>query len=504
MYLAIKNRGTLPRLRLKLFGISPKLDDTSGRTIGGKTSGAKLSPLPALRFGLDLHIASSDREGPYVLHYETETVSDGVCEEQNVVLAFNAPDGTPIERFQTQLTTRSFRDWDRPIGDDGNRVFKAVREHVANAFDEDPDFTISLADGPAPAAPGETVVYLRQTPEVEAIFKKPEHYFKFLARGPAGQPVVSVPGVGEAYPVADFDHVRLFIRGVLASCQRVIVKRPMFDYSLNDTTLLSEERVPRNQYECERAIGQLLVGVTDVQFARVILLQQKRKPTLLEADYLASAGQLEQKQRECWLSAVQSVYGAKVCVGTTRNMDEPARQNYGYEVIGNQYVDIGRFLVRLGIPLSSAIAPTVADSQQEYRCLPFAGFSADDQERFLGVWREFTEDFPERATLPIALLRPLTARTAAYAGISSINGKPYSAIGIVVNENTGLPPDESLLETIMHESAHCVTKANDFDRRFVDQVGRDALRIMYHKRGRRLPEEEAMPPPPPAPTFVDS
>ncbi len=235
-YLKVTNLGTIPREFLELLGATDK-DINNQSTIGFKGSGAKLASIPALRLGLSLIVMSSDNTGPYKLEYATKKSDHGF---DQIILNYN--DGEYIK--ETSLTTNGFQDWTKPIGDDCLVTFKLLREVIVNAYDADKDFRLERVHNIKSAKTGYTSVYISWHKDFQEILRKPECHFKFMSKD---KPLIDVTddfGNRVSFYSQSSQKTRIFIQGVLVACERY--SSAMFDYSLSDKNLLSEERIVKD------------------------------------------------------------------------------------------------------------------------------------------------------------------------------------------------------------------------------------------------------------------
>src|SRR5206468_2110153 len=119
-------------------------------------------------------------------------------------------------RFPSQLTLDAFRDWDRPIGDDVMKVFKALREYIANAWDEDKAFTLEFVEAVTQAAPETSAVYITATDEIRHVLAHLPRYFKFLS---TEKPLLA-DYLGAVFAKSEPGNTRLFSQGVLVECKK--------------------------------------------------------------------------------------------------------------------------------------------------------------------------------------------------------------------------------------------------------------------------------------------
>lgn len=510
-YLRITNRGSLNRKYLELIGLSTKRDRKGDDSvIGHKGSGTKLSAVAALRLGLDVAIASTDRWGTYLLTFDCETIDvDGTQARQihfnyrNVAPGAKAPQ---TMRYPSGMVLEAFQDWDSAIGDDDKRSFKVLREFVCNAVDADKQSRFDVVDEPVPAKPGETAVYLKYTDEIRKILLESNRYFKFLSKD---KPIFTVPAVGSIYPKSEPDErgglfsggqkakTRLFVQGVLVDCDDAYWRSAMFDYSMHEKTLVSEERIIRNFTEYLNAIASLYGQLADENVAKNVLASIATQHAKLEEQALGQVNGVTPLSKKVWLKVAHGLFGPKLAVSSGNpTIDKDCDQIYGYTVIAQTSSHLRHFFAKLGLPKAADIVPTQENMQ--YSLVGWKDLEADSRLRFLAAFRRFADYFPERAGLPIVFYHPLDENFRKLAGFSGIGDTKYKEIWIATATPTSLNgSEEDLFHTLLHEGRHCETKADDYERAFVRRADHEVIGLVY---GRELPPGVSAPP---VPNVVD-
>lgn len=477
-YINITNQGLLNRKFLELIGFTTKRErvkDTS--VIGNKGSGTKLSAVAALRLDLDLTISSTDYLGRYFLKFGFDEVDIGGTKAKQIIFRYSSIDtaGNPVVTLQPWcMTLDAFQDWDVQIGDDDKSAFKVIREFICNALDEDRDFSISLVDTPGFAEEGKTSVFLRYTDEIRQIFMESERYFKFLpslASGSRPKPVIVIPGIGEAYRKSDPSRTRMFVQGVLVECSSDYWLRSVFDYSLFEKTLISEERIIKNLISYLRELGRLLVSVSDIDMATMLLGCALEKEGVLERRALSQTTvRLSMDQIVVWAEAAHRCLGENICI-TSRNaqIDGNAEQRFGYKVV-TPPDQLWMFLESLGIPNARAVVP----ENPKYEFVHYTNLDEGSRERLHKAHVMLTCYFGKRADFPVVLYHPLDEDTRKIRGFT--RGK-FIWLGSV--SRTELPGEEDIFKTLLHESRHIATQAGDYDRAFVNAADVDVSSILY-------------------------
>lgn len=488
-YFRISNRGSLNRKFIELIGLSTKRDGAKAKkVIGFKGSGTKLAAVAALRMDMHTGISSQDAEGRYYLTFKANDYEVDGAKVRQVHYVYYRPaeGGSEISRdFPSNLVVDAFADWDQPIGDDDKKSFKIVREHVCNAYDEDRKFSYGPAEKNYFAAEGETSVYLAYTDEIKAIFARPERYFKFCAKQ---KPVVAVEGHGEIYPKSEKQKTRLFLMGVLVDCTAKNDLKSLFDYSLEDKSLLSEERILKNAYEYILATTKMFGQLTNRSLARTILQAAADGTAKYETEVLQrmSTGYLSEESKKSWLAAIRDVFGKRIALPSNDGpVNSDVEQMYGFKVV---HVGEGltRFLATMGVPKADDIFPRDPEKGLEY--VAFDELSKESRERFTVAYSLFARHFPDQAAIPIFFYHPLSEAVRKMSGFAGHGNNVFERIGVATKTRDTLPVMTELLHTLIHEARHCVTKAYDNDRRFCGRADLDIVMMVLREAGYRQTE----------------
>ncbi len=476
-YLKISNRGSLHRKKLELIGFTSKRD-AGPETIGHKGSGTKLAAVASLRLGLNAVVASTDSLGQYLLRYETQEIDvDGMKAEQ-VYFHYQA---TSTQRGSvrnpTNMVIEAFQDWDKTIGKDDKRSFKVLREFICNALDEDRSFTLALVEQ-APAVPeGETAVYITYITEIRQVFAEIARYFKFFKGVPA--PLFSVDGLGDIYPKSEDGKTRLFVQGVLVDCDDNFWRDTLYDYSLREKTLVSEERIIKSSTDYETHVGRLLGQLTDRDMAKNILEAIARNTAHFEESALGRVEVVTPPSAKVWLSVLHEMHGKELAVASGNvDKDKDCEQIFGKTPIGAASESLQHFFSRLGIPLAKDIVPS--KETMKYEVIGFDDFEEPDRRRFLGAFRKLAARHPDRAFYPIEFRYPLDENLRKYAGLADIGGAQDGKCSLMTTSRTTLDEDEEeIYLTLLHETRHLKTGAPDYNRNFIEAADRDASRADY-------------------------
>ncbi len=497
-YLKISNAGTANRLFFEIFGLSTKRDRIKDSSvIGEKGSGTKLAPVAALRLGLDLTIAAHDRDGPYMLSYELQMIDVDGTPFHEIFFKYAVPDpsdpkATLVTRKPSSRVMESFLGWDEPIGGDGLKAFKALREYICNASDHDKGFRVEPAGGPKYAAPGETSVYLKYTDELKTMLNRPERYFKFMAKDL--RPCFAADGVGQIYAKSEPEKTRLFLLGVLADCSDDARRVSLFDYSLDRKKLLSEERILVDLTQYDQELGRLLGQLCDPLLCRYILDSVETGKAPLEAHLMWYISNMSQASKAAWTEAAFVVFGPKVAVAAegdnAATINENAKQIHGYRLVAHGHYGPRRFLKYLGFPGAADVLKF-----GDFDVVPFTSFDLNSQGRFLAAFRLFAINNPAAVKLPIYFFLPKDEQMRKLLGFAGIGDQTFKEIWIAASSPTELPTVRSIFETLMHEARHCRTGKGDIDRAFVDQADHEIAEIAFREDGHIAFGDEGLVPP---------
>jgi hypothetical protein len=472
-YLKITNNGTVSRKYLELLGASDKrerFEDSS--VIGNKGSGAKLAPIPAMRMGMEVVVSSADIEGPYLLRYETQKADLGNREMQQVVFNYIGH-----SKFPSQLTTDAFRDWDAPIGDDKMRTFKILREYVCNAWDEDKGFTIEKVNEISLAEEGKTSVYISINEEIEEMLGNITRYFKFISGCKPVHVSTEWGGKGSIFEKSQPQVTRLFSQGVMVDCKSYSGYSSLYDYSLDDKHLLSEERVIKDFSEYVNGIGSLLVSIRSQETIHVILLGMIKEKANLEMDALERIKNVPYEAAAMFRNAWQEIYGDKsILPSGTMQVDGDA-EALGFTLIRGLDSSLRKFLQRCGISSARDVAPSSRNEKNEptFKELQIDQLEEDRKAFFNRAHGLFLKYYPDAKQFTVHIFRPVGWQFERAGGHCGEGPRRFREIWI--NESS-LKSVRDILEILLHEARHCLTKAEDYDRRFTQAADAELVEFM--------------------------
>lgn len=336
-YVVIKNRGRALREEMYVLGGQ---DVAKAGTTGIFHTGAKEAAAAEVVRGREVHILSSDRQGRYHMTFET-----AVSEVGDLMVAVVDCEENGAERRELSYTAHVGEHWGRPVGDDKNTRFKALKEFVINASEAGRGaYQVKIADRLPKFAPeGETWAALEWSKEVDTLLLDWPLYFKeyeirsweWEGYRNDHQPVAKMGRV-LVYPktTAD-DQLNIFIRtndiAFLAHCQ--VGRTTAFDYVVvdEDGDLLGRDRELRNLDQALKIIGSAWSSCSDVD-ALAQLLKAVTRGEYLES--IMTPGHYF-RDKAAVKKAFHKAFGKKAAFHGRD--DSPAMKqdaiNLGYEVI---------------------------------------------------------------------------------------------------------------------------------------------------------------------------
>lgn len=497
MYLRIDNAGSLDRRFLQLIGLGSKGGDaTKGKgtekKFGVFGTGAKFASYASIRLGLECAISSTDEQGRYVLRFRTEPVTVQGVEAQRILLEYHtlrhgerATTTKPAVRLvRTDVTTNAFIEWDKPLGDDESEAFKILREYVCNAYDEDPDTIITTSEVHGFAPEGRTSVFLRLTDDIRHVIEEaPERYFKFLRRGSQSY---KVKGHGAIYESSDSEATRVFHMGVLAGCKRSSWTRSIYDYSLDDRRVVSDQRVIKDWNAFLEALGTMLASISDRGMVETLCRHVFLRNARLEATALGRAAPtLPEAAVRTWREVIEEHYGSRdLCIPCDIvQIDGDAEQVYGHAVARDAPKGFRDFMKRLGYPSAKDIAPELPEMIR----VRFDDLDESSRREFMAAFRLCAKHFPSRARLPIVFFHVQDESKRQRILGHAIGKGGMKEIWVACETPTSLRGGMlGLLEMLIHEGRHIETKAGDYDRNFMRVAEKDIVGLIFRAEGMPL------------------
>lgn len=469
-----------------MLGVTTK-DITDKDSIGYKGSGTKLAAVGALRLGLVVAVASSDAGGAYVLKYEAVPIRVANRNFHQICFRYKSTSSHIKDVVHhSSIVTEAFKDWDQPIGDDDKRIFKVLREFICNARDTRQQYVLDYVEMITAAEEGSTAVYLMRTPEILKIFAYVPRYFKFIAPVSSDKPQVplySVSSLGDIYPKSESDKTRLFVQGVLVHCDKSPSQHTLYDYSLLDKTLVSEERIIKSIGTYQHRLAKLFAHLADQTLARHLLENIESGVAKFEEHALAYLPMFQAEAKKAWLAALHELHGEHIAITSGyEQIDADCSQIYGYKVLGKYSTGLKTLYIRLGIINALDIVPN-RDSMR-FDIVSFESLEPASQQRFMRAFDRLAKHYPERAKLPIVFFYPLDEKMRKIAGFAGIGDNKYKEIWFATLTKTTLVDSEAdIYMTLLHEGRHCVTESGDYEREFIDRADQDNQQIAFYPFG---------------------
>lgn len=267
-YVRITNKKTVHRLLLEIIGLGTK-QKADKTKVGQWASGFKLATPAALRLGIEVAATSTDAIGPFVLRFEVEDINiehEGkIIKDKSIVYTYS--DG---RRVNAPVALGAFPEWSSAIGDDGNHLYPILREYIANARDEDRNFTWEAGVTEVmQAEPGTSAVYMEETSEVLHVLSDcPDRYFKFFGE----MPLFRVIGIGAIYPKSSPGETRRFNDGYLVGCKKEgVFYSSSFDYEVYGKDMVNEFRAIKDDDRFYSRLAKLFTRITDKNLLRQII-----------------------------------------------------------------------------------------------------------------------------------------------------------------------------------------------------------------------------------------
>jgi hypothetical protein len=473
MFLKIENKGTVSRKYYELIGATNKRerwDDSS--VIGNKGSGAKLAVVPSLRLGYEVAVSSADSEGSYILKYKTQEADLGDRTSRQIVF-----DYVGSGSFPSQLTLDAFQDWSLPVGDDRIKIFKAFREYLVNAWDEDKDFTLKEVEAITQAEAGKTAAFITITDEIREIIDNLPRYFKFLGKN---EPLHEAKrdyffSGGAIYPKSEAGVTRFYSQGVLVDCKRSDYCSTLYDYSLMEKSLLSEERTIKDFLGFQTEIGKLLMTIEDPTLI-IGIFQKMMGHTYanLELQVIGEIKDPPQNAKKIYLLAWMMHFGEKAILSVENTQVDEDAANKGFNVIRGSPYPLRVFLQRCGVTNAYDVAPKAkkAEEKPDYEIIELDEIQA---QRFNEAQAIYLRHFPEAKKFPIYFFRPLHVTLEYCDGHCGVGVKQFKEIWIA--EKT-LSDVRRILAVLNHEGRHCKEQKGDYDRGFTQAADETIVDFM--------------------------
>ncbi|MFH1193591.1 MAG: hypothetical protein V1661_01195 [bacterium] len=450
-YIKISNRGMVNRLFLEVIGLGNKRQKKTedGVSIGQFHSGFKLATPSALSLGLDVVISSSDSHGPFVLGFETKEINI-VHNGQEIIdklICYKYSDGNPLA---LPVALSAFPDWGKPLGDDSSNFYNIFREYIANARDEDVDFTIEEAVTDIVQAPaGRTALYIEENGEILELLRNSAPYFKFLSSSP---PIFNAPGTGAIYPKSTPGFIRLFNQGYLVSCQKEdgLLRICLYDYDAVGKELVAETRVLKNQEVFDDKIAKLFSRITDRELLERLVVFAAENIFSYEAKIFARLKKEDISAEFCvlCLDIWKKHYGENALLASGDAVwDIEAKNLLRCSVVkpGHHMVD---FFKQLGILDAKEALRMLLDTMK------FRNLTPEENQRVEDIISDYLDCLDYYANI-----RQYNIEALESEKFRGYTANSYSTIAIATH--LFKEADEGVLRTLTHEFRHCETQVSD-------------------------------------------
>lgn len=449
-YVKIENAGATNRRSFEVFGFGESKRNTKD-AIGKFRSGAKIAAAMAQRLGLEIIITSAPEDGAYVLEFETyeEKVVTHLGVKTEKMLLYKYSDGRV---FEPSVALSAFYDWNWHLGyDKKSEVYSVLREFLANARDEDPDYNMEFGVSEiTPAKKGRTAVYIEQTPEVlDILCFNPDPFFKFLGE----PPILEIPGAGAIYPKANPEEMRFFACGYLISCDKVVFES-LYDYDIYDGDLFTEQRSLKDRERYFGGMAKIIAGMDESSFDILDSIIQYACETDICYEHHALRNITESSEdfKKMCLRIWRNLHGEKAVLSSGDSLDDADVKGFHRKIISLP-IYMGPFFQRMGIK----------DSREERKKIG-ASFVArppapEEYKRFENIYDRYlrrVKYYRGVKDCPWEVFEDLSDMPAAGFALN------YEKIAVNKNEFND-KSDANFLKTVLHEFRHVISKKPDHD-----------------------------------------
>lgn len=492
-YLRIVNRGSCPREFLMYIGAGSKRSRMSDPSQGGWFgSGAKFVPVAALNLGLEIHVASTDAQGSYLLSYDVSSLEIPASPELGIeggaqtIIMMRLDDGPPISMMAVK---DAFPNWSRPIGSDRMKSFRVLREYLRNAKDADPEGPhLSTTARPMKAPRGTTVVYIEKNEEIDSMLASADRYFKYISNS---KPLISFSRLGEMYDKSERGVTRLFSLGTLAYCSRELTETTVFDYSLDRKGLVSEERVFDDLTGVKRDIAVMMANIPNAETAHYLLHQMEAGEAEFEASslvHLPTKAVIHSMAH--WVEGWNRNYGSDAVLASESRINDRVAYLHGKRAVHVRQHQLRWFLKRCGVPEASDL---LSQPLTDYQVVEP---TAEEKARLDAIMPKLLTIYPEMKDMPISVFTPLTEERKRWAGFTL--GRDGRFTDVFLQRGLAFASNWELVETLSHEFLHVKFQALDLTEEF--QRASDQARTALLMRVLDI-EDDRPPPPPPPPSM---
>lgn len=471
-FIKICNKGTSPRRALEVLGFGFAKNNAK-ESIGIFETGFKIASTMALRLGIKVAFSSADDRGPYMLTFgvTVETVSNGKETKTLSKLRYIYDDGT---FFDSGRGLEAFKGWQAVLNNEKNTAYPIVREGVANARDEDPNYTIEYDVPKIEQAPaGYSALYIEQTKEVLVVLRdSPEKYFKF--RG--AKPIFEAPGIGAVYAKTP-NRTRFFVCGYLASTEFTGIWQTLFDYDIYDRTIFGEYRGIKNRLAYFKKAGELLTNIKDEAFVMAVLKHCVKNPKAYELVFLKEVKDFPQEFKDICLKFWQTYpdFGEEAVLATGKEEVDRRAEHFGFKVVSPRREILLDLFKKAGIPDSAQAAKSRLNIVTYRRLTPEERKKVKEALVYFCGMKYFRDNL---GTVQIGAFKDIDNPKEEFFGLA-IGNKIYLNEKLLRGEMVDKDGYE-LPRTINHELAHYISGAGDLTQKFEDVADKNMFLVMWY------------------------
>jgi hypothetical protein len=247
----------------------------------------------------------------------------------------------------------------------------------------------------------------------------------------------------------------------------------MFDYSVLDKTLLSEERTVKSHSQLCARLAELVTLIDSPVFWKGLISGIIAGTASFEAGFLyyvpkSFLARVVTAVRQAWVE----LFGEQAIIASDdRLLDEDAR-NKGYEVKSIAQDSLKKLLIAFRIPQSSDVVTRTPEITE----IAFEGLSKEEQAVFTLANTLLLVFYPDDNKLyPVHFFESLNPNVN-WHGFAGANDRRYKEKWISRLALSSGPMH--VLLTLVHERRHCVSKAQDYTAAFEHQADLDQTSMM--------------------------
>jgi hypothetical protein len=470
-YLKIENTGVCPTEGFTIFGASSKNDTPDSKIIGTFGSGAKHGIALALRQGLMPIIYCGKTK---LAFYTKPLVIKGVKGETNhqqlcVKITGQTEDGKSVNQDKELDHTLSYgnKDWEE--------LSLALREFVSNAIDasyeqglDHKNVEIELVEeNQVRAKAGSTRIFVPTTIDVVRFYQEINKWFlHFSSDADLECEILSKADRNCVDRFGSQNHSAVIYRRGVRVREFVSSTLPsLFDYNIKNLPIDESRTIDdwKARFECASALAR----TTNTTVMKKIFgsLLQRHKCWELEHDGFSMCYRIPKDNMELWQKAFRDVCGEKAVVCHQLLSDRVEEKGYVPIVLSDKQAGVYRFFSEIKLPSDASV---LTENDKKGRKIIPATEAVHAAFDF--VWKALSDaDLLYNRDKPkLFCFKQMTEASATTLGYW-VNDEIY------INEDISQAESNSLLDTIMEEVAHHVTRATDGSRDFANYLIRASM-----------------------------